>query len=114
VDQKLALLKTLVGDVRETDDQLLALLTLAGDKILAKRYPFGVPEGAEVPSQYSSLQVELALYLCNKRGADYQKSHSEDGVSRTWESESDLLRAVVPMCSTPTSIKDEEDAELET
>jgi len=109
---KLALLKTLLGTVTETDEELSALLDLAGDKVLRKRYPFGVPEGATVPSQYSILQVELAQYLYNKRGADYQESHNENGVSRTWTKESTMLRDVLPLCGSPRKV--DADAQPET
>ena len=101
---KLKQLKVLLGQVPESDAELSALLDLAGDKILRKRYPFGVPEGATVPSQYSFLQVELAQYLHSKRGADYQESHSENGVSRTWTKEETMLRDVLPLCGSPQKV----------
>lgn len=98
----LDLLKALLGPdevAKTTDEELSALLILAGDKILRKRYPFGVPEGAEVPLQYSILQAEVAVYLYNKKGAEDQVSHSEPGVSRTWVDIDTKLRDVVPMCA---------------
>lgn len=101
---KLEQLKVLLGQVPESDAELSALLDLAGDKILRKRYPFGVPEGATVPSQYSLLQVELAQYLHGKRGADYQESHSESGVGRTWIKEETMLRDVLPLCGSPRKV----------
>lgn len=72
------------GDNSE-DDLLLMLLTLSGQKILERVYPYN-DSIKEVPSRYATKQVEIALYLYNKRGAEGQISHSENGISRTYES----------------------------
>lgn len=37
----------------------------------------------------------LALYSYNKIGAEFQASHSENGVSRTWKSEDDVIKGVI-------------------
>ena len=37
---------------------------------------------------------DLALYSFNKIGAEFQESHSENNVSRTWRSEDDILKGV--------------------
>ena len=39
----------------------------------------------EVPVQYEHLQLEIAIYMLNKRGAEGQTSHSENGISRSYE-----------------------------
>lgn len=82
-----------------SDGVLIAYLALAGQKILGRLYPFAIPEGAEVPERYQSLQCEIACYLLNKRGAEGQTSHSENGISRAYESASvpeSMLFEVVP------------------
>lgn len=33
---------------------------------------------------------DLALYKLNKRGNDFEQSHSENGVSQSWSSESEI------------------------
>ena len=38
----------------------------------------------------------LALYNYNKIGAEFQTSHSENGISRVWKSEDDVLKGVIP------------------
>lgn len=79
---------------------LLAYLQAAAEGILRKRYPFG-SSGKEVPDQYSTLQCEIAAYLINKRGAEGQLSHNENGVSRSYEASyipSSMLKWVVPYC----------------
>ena len=88
------------GDPEDySDDVLGAYLDLAGQKILGRLYPFGIPEGAGVPERYQSLQCEIACYMLNKRGAEGQTSHSENGISRQYESGSvpeSMLFEIVP------------------
>ena len=97
-EEKLQLLKAMVGE-SDTEDVLLAYLNIAGRKILYRAYPFGTDE-TEVPSRYDFLQCEIAAYLLNKRGAEGQTSHSENGISRSYESADvpeSLLCAITPM-----------------
>ncbi len=98
-EEKIAALKAMVGG-SDTDEVLSTYLMLAGRKIIAKAYPYD-HDVTEVPSQYESLQIEIAVYLLNKRGAEGQVMHSENGVSRTYESAdvpSSMLRSVIPNC----------------
>jgi len=47
------------------------------------------------------LQLEIATYLLNKRGAEGQTAHSENGISRSYESAdvpSSMLNQIVPHC----------------
>ena len=96
--EKLTLLKAMVGE-SDTEEVLLAYLNIAGRKILNRAYPFGTEE-TEVPSRYDFLQCEIAAYLLNKRGAEGQTGHSENGISRSYESADvpeSMLGAVTPM-----------------
>ena len=96
--EKFKLLKAMVGE-SDTEEVLLAYLEIAGRKILNRAYPFGTDE-TEVPSRYDFLQCEIAAYLLNKRGAEGQTSHSENGISRSYESAGvpeSMLGAVTPM-----------------
>lgn len=96
--EKLKLLKAMVGE-SDTEEVLLAYLDIAGRKILNRAYPFGTDE-TEVPTRYSFLQCEIAAYLLNKRGAEGQTGHSENGISRSYESADvpeSMLGAVTPM-----------------
>lgn len=94
--EKLALVKSMTG---ETDEEVvLAYLSLAGSKVCRKAYPFD-PTVVEAPDQYAHIQVEIAVYLLNKRGAEGQTSHSENGISRSYEDGDvppTLLREIVP------------------
>jgi len=97
---KLNQLKILLGKQGDNseDDLLLMLLTLSAQKILERVYPY---DGSikEVPSRYATKQVEIALYLYNKRGAEGQISHNENGISRTYESADvpeSLMKGITP------------------
>ena len=95
--EKLQLLKAMVGE-SDTEEVLLAYLNIAGNKIINRAYPYD-NEVTEVPSRYDFLQCEIAAYLLNKRGAEGQTSHSENGISRSYGSADvpeALLGAVTP------------------
>lgn len=96
--EKIKLVKAMSG---ETDvDTVSAYLSLAGDKICRRAYPFD-PAVTEVPERYHFLQVEIAVYLLNKRGAEGEAAHSENGISRTYENGDvppSMLRQIVPVC----------------
>lgn len=66
--EKLAALKAMVG-VSDTDEVLSTYLKLSGSKILAKAYPYD-DTVTEVPAKYEYLQIEIAAYMLNKRGAE--------------------------------------------
>lgn len=96
--EKLTLLKAMVGE-SDTEEVLLAYLNIAGSKIINRAYPYD-PEQTEVPTRYDFLQCEIAAYLLNKRGAEGQTGHSENGISRNYESADvpeSLIGAVTPM-----------------
>lgn len=97
---KLNQLKILLGkqDDNSEDDLLLMLLTLSAQKILDRAYPYD-DSIKEVPSRYATKQVEIAVYLYNKRGAEGQISHSENTISRTYESADvpeSLMKGITP------------------
>lgn len=72
-------------------------LMAAETMILNKMYPFGYPDGTEVPARYEQLQIKLAVELFNQRGAEGQSSHSENGATRMWGA-SKILAQIVPHC----------------
>jgi hypothetical protein len=102
--EKLIMLKTMVGNIDSldwSDDVLLAYLAIAGRKIINRAYPYN-EDIEEVPKRYGLLQCEIASYLLNKRGAEGETSHSENGISRSYESADvpeSMLRDVVPFCN---------------
>lgn len=94
-DEKNVLLSTMTG---QQGDELSAYLAIAEDKVLRKLYPFddtikGIPE------RYHMTQIEIAAYLLNKRGAEGETAHSENGVSRSYEDGDvppSLYRDIIP------------------
>ena len=54
----------------------------------------------EVPPKYELVHIEIAAYMLNKRGAEGEVTHSENGVSRTYEDGDippTLLRRITPV-----------------
>ena len=100
--QKLDVLRTLCGQSRDVldDDVLEEYLEQAGEIILQKCYQstFDVT-GLLVPRRYSRLQCDIANELIQKRGAEGESHHNEDGVNRSYENAGisrSLLRRIVP------------------
>ena len=96
---KLSTLKVLLGVTDTSEDQLLlTFLSLAEEKILERLYPYD-GEKKELPQRYNGKQLEIAVYLYNKQGAEGQTVHSENGISRTYESADvpeSMLRGIAP------------------
>lgn len=94
--EQLDMLKIMTGEADQ--NVLAAYLNLAGNKVIRRAYPFGT--GQEfVPEEYTMVQVEIAAYLLNKRGAEGQTAHSENGVSRSYEDgdvPASMLRQIIP------------------
>lgn len=89
----------------ETNEALLQdLLESAKSAILARRFPFGEwPD--ELETKYLDLQFRIALDLYAKIGAEGQTGHTENSISRQWESSwisAELLQEVTPMCGSVT------------
>ena len=101
--QKLDYLARFIDDETENPAILDIYLDLAGDKILNRMYPFLTDyEGVEVPDRYAMIQLNVATYLMNKRGAEGQVQHIENGVHRNYGSADvpdDMLKDIVPMAA---------------
>ena len=101
--EKLSLLRVIVGQPNEgewSDDVLNQYLLIAGEKILNRAYPYD-DTARDVPRRYGYLQCDIAAYLLNKRGSEGQTSHSENGISRAYESAyvpKSMLDEVIPYC----------------
>lgn len=98
-EEKVNTLKAIVGS-SDSDEVLSTYLLLAGKKIIARAFPFD-PDVTEVPARYDTLQCEIAAYMLNKRGAEGQTSHSENGISRSYENAdipASMLKVVTPHC----------------
>ena len=101
--EKLVMLKVMLeggGTSDWSDDVLLTYLTIAGQKIISRAYPYD-EEVSLVPNRYGILQCEIAAYLLNKRGAEGETSHSENGISRSYENADvpdSMMSEIIPFC----------------
>lgn len=97
--EKLIALRAMIGG-SDTDEVLSTYLLLAGRKIIARAFPYKDDE-TEVPVKYETVQLEIAAYMLNKRGAEGQTAHSENGISRSYENADipfSMLKVVTPHC----------------
>lgn len=98
--EKLKRLAALISPDTASDDLLNYLLEQSEGIVLNKRYPFGAPEGAAVEARYEHIQLQIAVELFSKMGAEGQTAHSENGINRSYEAADvspSLLRRIVPL-----------------
>ena len=101
----IAIVESMSGETVEA--VVSAYLAMAGDAILNRAYPFATEQergSLTVPIRYQNLQCEIAAYLLNKRGAEGETMHNENGINRGYENGSipdSMLKQVVPFCSVP-------------
>ena len=96
---QLEMLKAWLPDVQD-EALLTAALERAKLGILELRFPFGYNESQPLEAQYKGLQVDWAIELISKMGAEGETAHSENGTSRSYECgdvSNSLKRRVVPM-----------------
>lgn len=101
--EKLHKLTILVEDKDADNERLSIYLDIAKTIILNKAYPYG-NQPDDVPSKYEHVQLNVATYLYNKRGAEGETQHNENGINRTYESASvpeSMLREVVSFVGLP-------------
>ena len=95
-------LKTMLPEV--SDDEISLLLDISSTVVLNRRYPFGYPDGTAVESRYEMIQLQIAVEIYNRKGAEGQLAHTENGISRTYESayvSKSLLQRIVPYAGVP-------------
>ena len=99
-EEKIARFAVLISPDTASEELLSALLDQAGDIVLNRRYPFGVPEWTDVPAMYEHVQLQIAVELYSKMGVEGQTGHSENGVNRSYEAADvspSLLKRIVPL-----------------
>ena len=100
-EEKITRLAVLISPDTANTELLMVLVEQAEGIVLNRRYPLGVPENAIVPKAYEHIQLQIAVELFSKMGAEGQTSHSENGINRTYEAADvspSLLRKIVPVC----------------
>lgn len=80
---KIAMVKALSNE--QDNDVISAFLQFAAEKLRHYIDPNHQKSAEEAIAGYEDVQVDAAAWMLNKRGWDYQTSHSENGVSRTYE-----------------------------
>lgn len=97
---KIEILSAMLGGSEKNEEILSAYLELAGDKILNRMYPYKEDySGLSVPDKYAMVQINTACYLYNKRGAEGQIQHIENGIHRNWgdaDVPENMLKDVIP------------------
>ena len=92
-----------------SDNELLILLDEAAELILNRMYPFTRPSNVvAVPARYENIQIQIAIELVNRKGAEGEMSHSENGTVRSYESgsvSSSLLKKIAPHCGSAYSME---------
>ena len=84
-ERKIEILRTMLDGNTEDDEVLSVYLELAGSKILNRMYPFKEDyTGLTVPDRYSFIQLKVAAYMMNKRGAEGEIQHIENGIHRNF------------------------------
>lgn len=84
-EEKLAKLRKMLDPADTTSDEIANAYLIAAEKAVVNlAFPFG--NGTDVmPEKYEYEQIEIALYMLNKRGAEGELAHSEGGTTRTFE-----------------------------
>lgn len=80
------------------DVELEDILESAKAVILSRRFPFS-DFPTELEERYKDLQIRIAVEMFNKKGAEGETAHSENGISRTYASANvseDLLKEITP------------------
>ena len=99
-EERLSYMRTMLGSCEDTDDVLSTYLNIARQKIINHRFPYGTSL-VEVEPRYEMKMIELAIVLYNERGAEGQVKHNENGVSREWKTEEEILASIPRQAGLP-------------
>lgn len=99
-DKKTDMLLRMLDEDNIDRGMLEVYLDVAAQKILNRMYPFKDNyDGLEVPDRYAMIQLNIAVYMVNKRGAEGEIQHIENGIHRNYGSSDipdSMLKDVVP------------------
>lgn len=102
LEEKVDMLRRTMDGAEDDTGILEVYLKLAEQAVLNRMYPFRENfEGMEVPDKYVMAQLTIANYLLNKRGAEGQIQHIENGIHRNYGSSGipeAMLQEIVPFC----------------
>ena len=98
-ESKIVLVKSMTDE--KDEDIISVFLEMAGDSVCKYCDPYKRVERETLLEEYGGVQARIAAYFLNKRGADGESAHSENGTSRSYESgdiPESLLRELTPIC----------------
>ena len=93
IDEKVQKMKIMGNIEGEQDDLLMVYLDLAKQKLIEHIYPFR-DDVVSLDKKYDTKQIELAIILYNKRGAEGEEHHNENGVNRRYQSEEKFFASI--------------------
>lgn len=99
--EKVVLVKSMTDEA--DDDIISAFLEMAGDSVCKYCDPYKRVDRETLLDEYGGVQTRIAAYFLNKRGADLELGHTENGIGRSYESGDippSLLRELTPICGT--------------
>lgn len=96
--EKITVVKTMT---EETDGSVISVFLSLGKEIILNRlYPYESEDDKRVwLSRYDMLQCRITAYLLNKRGAEGETVHSENGITRDYadaDVPSSMLNEITP------------------
>lgn len=103
-EEMLEAVTTLVADPR-FDDYIPTYLTFAQGIVTQHLFPYVDASWEDVPTKYHARTCEIAVYLVNRRGGEGETTHSESGVSRSYEDAgvpASYFRGMPPMVGVPS------------
>ncbi len=101
IGQKITMLRAMMDGAKGDSDGVLEVYRqLADGAILNRMYPFKDDyDGLSVPDRYVPIQLKIANYWLNKRGAEGEIQHIENGIHRNYgaaDLPDGMLKDVVP------------------
>ena len=96
----------LIGESILTESDKTVLLPLLIEKakaavIMERNYPDSYEE-VDIDrdiEKYENVVIDLVIYEFNIRGAEFESSHNENGINRTYRNRNEILNSVVPFAS---------------
>lgn len=95
------MMKSLLGITDDSQDSICQFYLDAAKDIICD-----IRHSDEIESQYFGTQIRIAIELYNKQGVEGQISHTENGISRSYEKAGispSLLEEITPFVRTPFS-----------
>jgi len=94
-------------EASDADSVLLSYLSQAKDVLLNRLYPYldgRTYSELTIPARFTGKQLQIAAYLLNKRGAEGEIQHIENGIHRNYKAAfvpEDMLLDVMPFVGLP-------------